>query len=45
MTLHTDTPERFARALESLEGSYDVVAGGTADVRDVVLERVDRPLA
>jgi len=45
MTLHTDTPERFERALESLQGSYDVVAGGTADVQDVVLERVDRPLA
>ena len=45
MTLHTDTPERFARALESLEGCYDVVAGGTADVQDVVLERVDSPLA
>ncbi|MGJ7440223.1 thymidine phosphorylase [Aquipuribacter sp. MA13-6] len=45
MTLHTDTAERFARALESLEGSYDVVPGGTADTRDVVLERVDRPLA
>ncbi len=45
MTLHTDTGERFARALESLEGSYDVVPGGTAEAGDVVLERVDRPLA
>ncbi|WP_380167357.1 thymidine phosphorylase [Jannaschia sp. R86511] len=45
LTLHTDTPERFARALESLEGAYDVVDGGTATVGEVVLERVDTPLA
>ena len=47
MTLHTDTPERFERALEALE---DAVTVGPGRVRgppsgEVVLERVDRPLA
>ncbi|WP_336920851.1 thymidine phosphorylase [Aquipuribacter sp. SD81] len=41
MTLHTDTPERFARALEALEGGYDVVPDGSRpDVPPVVLDRV-----
>ncbi len=44
MTLHTDTPDRFARALEALEGGYDIVVGGTVDLQDVVLERVDSPV-
>jgi thymidine phosphorylase len=30
LTLHTDEPERFARALDSLEGGYDVSPAGTA---------------
>ena len=30
LTLHTDTPERFEYALESVEGSYDIAAPGTA---------------
>ena len=39
LTLHTDTPERFERALEALEGGYDL---GDAPVTttDVVLERI-----
>jgi thymidine phosphorylase len=50
MTLHTDTPERFPRALEALEGGYGITADVDADGPgtrggDVVLERVDRPLA
>ncbi|MEJ5914825.1 thymidine phosphorylase [Pseudokineococcus sp. 1T1Z-3] len=41
MTLHTDTPGRFARAREALEGAVDVVsAGSVVDVPDLVLERV-----
>jgi thymidine phosphorylase len=46
LTLHTDTPEKFARALESLEGAFDI--GDRADAAattEVVLERVDSPLA
>ena len=30
LTLHTDGPERFERALESLEGGYDVQADGSS---------------
>ncbi|NYV74159.1 thymidine phosphorylase [Streptomyces sp. UH6] len=41
MTLHTDTPERFAYALESLEGTYDIAAAGTDfTAPPVVLERI-----
>ena len=41
LTLHTDTPERFDRALSALDGAFDI---GPAQARptggDVVLERV-----
>ncbi|WP_404352767.1 thymidine phosphorylase [Phycicoccus jejuensis] len=41
LTLHTDTPERFARAEEALEGGIDVVDGGTAQTLDsVVIDRI-----
>ncbi len=30
LTLHTDEPERFERALAALEGGYDVASGGSA---------------
>jgi thymidine phosphorylase len=41
MTLHTDTPERFGYALESLEGAFDVAAAGTDfTAPPVVLERI-----
>jgi len=41
MTLHTDAPERFARARAALEGAVDVAPGGApADVPDLVLERI-----
>lgn len=40
-TLHTDEPERFARALESLEGGFDVAPAGTAYTPDpLVLDRI-----
>ncbi|STD05312.1 Pyrimidine-nucleoside phosphorylase [Dermatophilus congolensis] len=48
LTLHTDTPERFARALESLQGGYDIEDGDEAQTRaasladrDIVLETVE----
>ncbi|MBO3142207.1 thymidine phosphorylase [Dermatophilus congolensis] len=48
LTLHTDTPERFARALESLQGGYDIEDGDEAQARaasladrDIVLETVE----
>jgi len=40
LTLHTDTPERFEYALESVEGSYDIAAPCTEYAASpVVLER------
>jgi thymidine phosphorylase len=41
MTLHTDTPERFSYALESLDGAFDVASAGTDfTAAPVVLERI-----
>ena len=41
MTLHTDTPERFDRAVAALEGAWDI---GTADeapaARSIVIDRI-----
>lgn len=40
-TLHTDTPERFDRALAALEGGYDVgPAGSSYEPRPLVIDRV-----
>ncbi|MCT1548970.1 thymidine phosphorylase [Brevibacterium casei] len=40
LTLHTDTPERFERALESLVGAYEI-GGDAASVPDsIVLETI-----
>lgn len=39
MTLHTDTPERFDRAVAALEGGYDVDGGG-AVASSVVIDRI-----
>ena len=38
MTLHTDEPERFDRALEALEGSFKIEPSATE--RKIVLERI-----
>ncbi|MET8553940.1 thymidine phosphorylase [Streptomyces sp. NPDC004959] len=40
LTLHTDTPDRFAYALESVEGSYDIEETGGLMARPIVLDRV-----
>ena len=41
MTLHTDEPERFERALESLEGGYDVEADASSyEQTPIVLDRI-----
>ncbi len=41
MTLHTDTPERFARALEALEGSFVIAPEGSRpDLLPLVIDRV-----
>nr|WP_256390394.1 thymidine phosphorylase [Cellulosimicrobium protaetiae] len=42
MTLHTDTPERFERAVQALDGAWAVADPGTVVERGpVVLDRVD----
>jgi thymidine phosphorylase len=41
LTLHTDEPERFERALAALEGGLEVSAPGTAhQPAPLVIERV-----
>ena len=41
MTLHTDEPERFDRALEALEGGYDVTPSGSSyEPGPIVLDRI-----
>lgn len=42
LTLHTDTPDRFARALESLEGTLTVSEKASGPRTSVVLERIAR---
>jgi len=40
-TLLTDTPERFDRALASLEGGYDIAPPGTAyDAQPLIIDRI-----
>jgi len=42
LTLHTDTPERFGRAREALEGAVVVAPPGTAvEVGPLVIDRID----
>ncbi|MDR7087642.1 thymidine phosphorylase [Aeromicrobium panaciterrae] len=40
LTLHTDTAERFERAIAALEGGYDI-GTGSAEVPSVVIDRVE----
>ena len=41
LTLHTDTPERFERALESLEGAYTIAPEGSRpDLLPLVIEKI-----
>ena len=41
MTLHTDTPERFIRALEALVGSYFIAPEGSRpDLTTLVIDRI-----
>ncbi len=41
MTLHTDEPERFARALEALDGGFTIAPEGSRpDLPPIVIERV-----
>ena len=40
LTLHTDTPERFARAIEALDGGISIGAQTAPTEHSVVLERI-----
>ncbi|MGP7960513.1 thymidine phosphorylase [Sanguibacter sp. A247] len=40
LTLHTDTPERFGRALEALEGSFDVNDGASFEPTPLIMDRI-----
>ncbi|AXT84118.1 thymidine phosphorylase [Aeromicrobium sp. A1-2] len=39
LTLHTDTPERFERAIAALDGGYDI-GSGESDTMSVVIDRI-----
>ena len=41
LTLHTDTPERFDRAKQSLEGAWEISDTATKCANSVVLARID----
>ena len=41
LTLHTDEPHRFERALASLEGAYDIEAGAAYTPTPLLIDRVD----
>jgi thymidine phosphorylase len=40
MTLHTDEPARFERALEILQGAVTIIEGGTVNRLPLILERI-----
>lgn len=39
-TLHTDTPERFARSIEAIDGAWGIEADGVGGARRIVLDRI-----
>ncbi|WP_067795614.1 thymidine phosphorylase [Actinomadura formosensis] len=40
LTLHADEEARFARALESLEGAYEITENGTPSLHPLVIDRI-----
>ena len=40
LTLHTDTPERFERALAALEGGFTIEAGAAYERPPLVIDRI-----
>ena len=42
MTLHTDEPERFARALEILEGCITIIPNGEVKRLPLIVERIEK---
>ena len=41
LTLLTDEPDRFERALAALDGAYDISAGASYSAGPLVIDRVD----
>ncbi|MDQ3359734.1 MAG: thymidine phosphorylase, partial [Actinomycetota bacterium] len=42
LTLHTDTPERFARATAALVGSWEIQADGIPEQLPLVIDRISQ---
>ncbi|MFI0485544.1 thymidine phosphorylase [Actinomadura sp. 9N215] len=40
LTLHTDDESRLPRALESLDGAYEITVGGTPSLHPLVIDRI-----
>ncbi|MFG2250216.1 thymidine phosphorylase [Spirillospora sp. NPDC048823] len=40
LTLHTDDETRLPRALESLEGAYEIAVGGTPSLHPLIIDRI-----
>ncbi|MFA1549019.1 thymidine phosphorylase [Actinomadura chokoriensis] len=40
LTLHADDEERFARALESLDGAYEIEEGGVPSLHPLIIDRI-----
>ncbi len=40
MTLHTDEPARFERAIQALEGAVEIIEGGVVNRLPLVIERI-----
>ncbi|MFV2176170.1 thymidine phosphorylase [Actinomadura sp. LOL_016] len=40
LTLHADDESRVARALESLDGAYEIVPGGAPDLHPLILDKI-----
>jgi thymidine phosphorylase len=40
LTLHTDTPERFERAVEALDGAWGIGSADEVDTRPIVIDRI-----
>ncbi|MDL4776148.1 thymidine phosphorylase [Actinomadura xylanilytica] len=40
LTLHADEPSRFDRALESLDGAFEITESGTPDLHPLIIDRI-----
>jgi thymidine phosphorylase len=42
LVLHADDPDRFDRALQALEGGYDITPGGTFTPSPLIIDKIGR---